>query len=574
MKKGISLIVLIITIVVIIVLATAVIVNLAQTNIVNNAKEATFKNDIVTLKTELELFISNEYVNTKGDYNRSKLNANENVAVYNGENIEDKNKDGKVNINDILSSLNNTKLKEIVYIEEGNLIFKKNKLTKEEIIIIQELGAYVDGMPKILMLESESDYTNIKINVIMNDTSEVEKYKYYIDDVEVEESDNSSKIYSELNANKIYTIKVAVLLKDGTQVIKIENMKTKEDIIPPTIPTTLELSATINSITANASGSIDEGIGELIYEYSINNETWQENGSFENLKSGTEYSIYVRAVDKVGNISEVKEEKISTLNLNALEIKNNASIYYGKKVNNYTAPNGYSGWQIFHSDGVNIYLIADTYLASSLLPTTKSGYKLSHLSTSSYSKTYNLFDVTKDYSGTSDITDERIKALNSKMTATKAGYCGKALAYVLDIEIWNKKFKADNADYAIGGPTLELLFDSYNQKYKTNYETIASDKISYRIRKTSSSTWSSNISDLIDDNDSQYTIKGSTSAEKMYIPTLVYGDSGSTQLYSLDNSGNIRGETVVGTVTGFRPIVCLNSSVELEFVNDSFNITD
>ena len=51
-KKGISLIVLIITIVVIIILATAIIVTLARTNVIDNANEATVKQDFRTLQDE------------------------------------------------------------------------------------------------------------------------------------------------------------------------------------------------------------------------------------------------------------------------------------------------------------------------------------------------------------------------------------------------------------------------------------------------------------------------------------------------------------------------------------------
>ena len=39
---------------------------------------------------------------------------------------------------------------------------------------------------------------------------------------------------------------------------------------------------------------------------------------------------------------------------------------------------------------------------------------------------------------------------------------------MLDTEIWNN-FMEDTASYVIGGPTLEMLFDSYNKKYQTQY---------------------------------------------------------------------------------------------------------
>ena len=55
-NKGISLIVLIITIVVIIILATAIIVNVSQTNLIGNASEAVVKQDFKSMQEELNLY--------------------------------------------------------------------------------------------------------------------------------------------------------------------------------------------------------------------------------------------------------------------------------------------------------------------------------------------------------------------------------------------------------------------------------------------------------------------------------------------------------------------------------------
>ena len=61
----------------------------------------------------------------------------------------------------------------------------------------------------------------------------------------------------------------------------------------------------------------------------------------------------------------------------------NATIYtaktlpakaYGGYVSNYVPTNGSSvGWRIFHSDGENIYLIADDYVERTYVPTDSSG---------------------------------------------------------------------------------------------------------------------------------------------------------------------------------------------------------
>jgi len=75
-KKGISLIVLVITIVVIIILAGAVILGLVDNNVINKASEAKFKTDSDTFKSELALYVDSQYMENIGEFNADTLNAN------------------------------------------------------------------------------------------------------------------------------------------------------------------------------------------------------------------------------------------------------------------------------------------------------------------------------------------------------------------------------------------------------------------------------------------------------------------------------------------------------------------
>ena len=67
-KKGISLIVLIITIVVIIILAAAIILNLSQTNLIENANNAVSEND----KAEIQSAVTLAYGDMYADYQLGK----------------------------------------------------------------------------------------------------------------------------------------------------------------------------------------------------------------------------------------------------------------------------------------------------------------------------------------------------------------------------------------------------------------------------------------------------------------------------------------------------------------------
>ena len=75
MKKGISLIVLVITIIVVIILAGVVILSLQKNNSLNQANKARFLNDVEAFKEELEIYKQNQYLKTNGKFNPETLNA-------------------------------------------------------------------------------------------------------------------------------------------------------------------------------------------------------------------------------------------------------------------------------------------------------------------------------------------------------------------------------------------------------------------------------------------------------------------------------------------------------------------
>lgn len=74
MKKGISLIVLVITIIVIVVLSQAVILSLANNNPINKATEASFKSNYDTYNSELAINLAMKYADSS-NFNPSSVNA-------------------------------------------------------------------------------------------------------------------------------------------------------------------------------------------------------------------------------------------------------------------------------------------------------------------------------------------------------------------------------------------------------------------------------------------------------------------------------------------------------------------
>ena len=111
-KRGISLIVLIVTIIVIIILAAAVILTIAKNNPVSSAKEATFKEDMVSIQDELSMYLSKKYTDDPLSFEKSSVSLSGDSMV---------------------TELSSTKkYKEKVSVVEGNLVLNNKKVNSDE----------------------------------------------------------------------------------------------------------------------------------------------------------------------------------------------------------------------------------------------------------------------------------------------------------------------------------------------------------------------------------------------------------------------------------------------------------
>ena len=111
-KKGISLIVLIVTIIVIIILAAAVILTITKNNPVSSAKEATFKEDMVSIQDELSMYLSKKYTDDPLSFEKSNVNLS-----------------GDSMVTELPST---KKYKDKVSVVEGKLILNNGKVNLEE----------------------------------------------------------------------------------------------------------------------------------------------------------------------------------------------------------------------------------------------------------------------------------------------------------------------------------------------------------------------------------------------------------------------------------------------------------
>ena len=295
------------------------------------------------------------------------------------------------------------------------------------------------------------------------------------------------------------------------------------------------------------------------------------------------YYLHVLTVDVAGNkgetISEaitVKEEGITAGDI-AEEILTNPETYYGKTVSGYTCTNNsaVSNWKIFYAgndfsvDGsYHIYLIADYYIPYANIPKTSAGRRLTR--GSSYTSTaYWSTTALNDYAGSGSITDSNIKKLNNDYFNIKS-YSStsdnmKAVAYMLDTNAWSV-YKGENADYAVGGPSIEMLMKSYSQKHKVDYRAQASSATGYQVSNNGGASYSDSMS--LATLDSLYVLTDQTAAEGYWVSS----PSGQTtdhvmSVYFNESVYNCYCRYLDAPV-GFRPLVCLSSDVKLELQQD------
>ena len=266
--------------------------------------------------------------------------------------------------------------------------------------------------------------------------------------------------------------------------------------------------------------------------------------------------------------------------LNDLGIKENArtaaekvakdTSYYGESITNYTA-NGVSDWKIFYSDGNNVYLIASDYVDVDKLPSTTNNSNPKNINIGC-PKAATFTNVINDYNGSDDITDEKIKKLNNDYFSK--GYKStesnmKAVAYMLDINVWSS-FKTDKAEYAIGGPTIEMLMASYSKKYNVKYIARAKNYMGYEISNDNGLSWVEQYTGMLKMNDYGYVLPVSKGAIGAWIASPSARD-GESVMY-MGYAGDVGGAKYNNDRIAFRPIVCLKSNVLLEKDEDGYSI--
>lgn len=290
-------------------------------------------------------------------------------------------------------------------------------------------------------------------------------------------------------------------------------------------------------------------------------------------------------IKKDGKISYKKDGTIDNE-----DIRNVPATYYGRYVTNYNSPNDegivnednqLGKWQIFMADEDNIFLITSNFITGQYTGK-KNNVEFSY-EESNPTKIW-FKNIINQYNVSNDLTKNDIPGILSKLdkqsiyhkwmnkteNQIKGNNNEKAVAAMLDVDLWNGYNNPQYAKYAIGGPTLEMFCEAYNAthssckiKAKENYNT------GYKIQKNN-------------DNDSEtISLSGwatspvSESAENMLMktywmaaPSSAYHSHIITPYESGINYNSYNNKI------SFKPIACLNSNVHLvENKDENNNIT-
>ncbi len=266
----------------------------------------------------------------------------------------------------------------------------------------------------------------------------------------------------------------------------------------------------------------------------------------------------------------MKEKIATSKEIVTLEMINrNPQKYYGVNVN-YECENNETRWKLFYSD-FRIYLIASDYIPSKYAAYGIYGRKI--YVNDEYCLSFN--NVIEDYKRLEDImmrcsshrwVQDNIEPQIAHLRYAEDIVANTAAYYMLDAKAWSKFVNSRYAEYAIGGPTIEMLIESYNKKNDKNHICYSQLGVGYEASDE-------NGKDTIDYylprvNDELYMIESTKKAYGYWLSNANPRVFRENELGTVGYDGFIQFVDLKKTSIGLRPLVCLNSDVRLSKLSD------
>ncbi len=359
------------------------------------------------------------------------------------------------------------------------------------------------------------------------------------------------------------------------------------DTTPPTV-TIIEGEITQNSITVNVTANDPESglASENAYVYYLNGLEYTRNNlsscKFTGLSAETPYTIKVEVYNGIG----LKGEDSITLTtsakpgISAGEIQKNPTAYYGAEVLGYSTGHSetteaVTTWRIFYAGPEpggtesNIYLIANDYIKGSVAPKSVGNHSVN--SSGEYIWFVDIVEKNDYSTGGSWIKiNSKAKSWLNKYLSSSYGMSTnnnmKVVSYLMDTNVWSS-YAGSNAEYAIGGPTLELFCASYKDTHQSRWlECDSVNQYGYQI-KWSDGSYGYSVSGLTQNEYNEIYIKSDnskTEGMRLASPTA----SSSNHSFYANYDGSVDCNNYSSDYLGLRPIVCLKSEVQLEAQGD------
>ena len=447
---------------------------------------------------------------------------------------------------------------------------------------------------KILSEIPETGYTNQDVSLKITITNNEKGINKIIKPDGNTENLNGAKTYEEektATENTKYTyvvtdtegkeetkeVEIKIIDKNAPQDFSIEAQVTEEGIQITATPEDAEETET------NASSGINKV--EYILTNEKNETTTYETNLIKELPSGT-YSVYAKAYDKAGNEKQstntVTGLKVSAVykNITAQMVAEHPEKYYGLTVTNYESQNGQNDWKIFYSDwkenpdDAHIFLITGDYVDSS---------KTDRLdaNTGMTASNYNVYWARNSVPVFQKIDSTILARFKATEYALQSDIDNsRCTSTLLNTNNWKKYLDNENgtgkAENAIGGPTIEMWMDSWNNLYEN-----IDGKI-YRQGSTSTSNPGYYIG--TSENPSSYFLRDSVMnqkkgySNKLYYPHTENNGSRGYWIASpsgedVNDKGNLLSIDFKGWVTGMfyydseysiRPVVSLKSKITID----------
>lgn len=238
---------------------------------------------------------------------------------------------------------------------------------------------------------------------------------------------------------------------------------------------------------------------------------------------------------------------------------------YGDKVE-YSV-NGINDWKIFYNDGDNIFLISSNYVPIDNINQDLTGI-------SKYNEYVGFWqdEDSLKANGNSDISNMVINKMQfqwGKEYKYNTTYQAKVASVLLNNNSWNNFCDNKYSIFAVGSPTIELWINAWNELYPDNllYAKYYSENGGYYVGTTSDPK-SSVVTLQEMQNSEGYTNKlfyPNTSGEsEVYAYWLATPSVYGNKLIMYDSA--IYQDIYTGKVSGFRPVICLKSSIKGESI--------